>query len=68
MMNEVTLAKMKQMKLYGMHSVFKTAIETGKSDNYTLDQFVSMITDAEGDDRNNRKIERAIKNAPIANA
>jgi len=54
---------MKQLKLYGMHSAFKTAIETGKTDNYTLDQFVSMIIDAEWDDRNNRKISRAIQNA-----
>ena len=62
-MNETTLVKMKQMKLYGMHGAFKTAIETGKTDSYTIDQFVSMITDAEWDDRNNRKIERAITNA-----
>ena len=62
-MNETTLSKMKQMKLYGMHGAFKTAIETGKTDSYTIDQFVSMITDAEWDDRNNRKIERAITNA-----
>jgi len=62
-MNEVTLRKMKQMKLYGMHGAFKTAIETGKTDDYTLDEFVSMIVDAEWDDRNTRKIERAIRNA-----
>ena len=62
-MNEVTLTRMKQMKLHGMHGAFKTAIETGKTDDYTIDQFVSMITDAEWDDRNNRKIERLIKNA-----
>ena len=54
---------MKQMKLYGMHSAFKTAVETGKTDDYTIDQFVSMIIDAEYDDRNNRKIARTIKNA-----
>lgn len=62
-MNEITLTKMNQMKLYGMHGAFKTAIETGKTDDYTLDQFVSMITDAEWDDRNNRRIQRLIKNA-----
>ena len=62
-MNEITLTKMKQMKLYGMHGAFKTAIETGKTDDYTLDEFVSMIVDAEWDDRNTRKIERAIRNA-----
>jgi len=62
-MNEITLTKMKQMKLHGMHGTFKTAIETGKTDDYTLDQFVSMIVEAEWDDRNTRRIERAIKNA-----
>ena len=62
-MNEVTLNKMKQMKLYGMHGAFKTAVETGRTDDYTIDQFASMMVDAEFDDRNNRKIERAIKNA-----
>lgn len=62
-MNEITLTKMKQMKFYGMHGAFKTAIETGKTDDYTLDQFVSMIIDAEWDDRTNRRIERMIRNA-----
>lgn len=62
-MNEITLSKMKQMKLYGMHGAFKTAIETGKTDDYTIDQFASMLIDAEYDDRNNRKIARAVKNA-----
>ena len=62
-MNEVTLTKMKQMKFYGMHGAYKTAIETGKTDDYTIDEFVSMITEAEWDDRNNRRIQRSIKNA-----
>lgn len=62
-MNEITLTRMNQMRLHGMFGAFKTAIETGKTDDYTIDQFVSMIIDAEWDDRNNRKIERAIKNA-----
>lgn len=62
-MNETTLTKMKQMKLHGMHGAYRTAIETGKTDDYTLDQFVSMIIDSEMDDRHNRKIERSIKNA-----
>ena len=62
-MNEITLTKMNQMRLHGMHGAFKTAIETGKTDDYTIDQFISMIIDAEWDDRNNRKIERGIKMA-----
>lgn len=59
-MNEITTTKMKQMKLYGMHNAFKTAIESGKTDYYTLDQFVSMIVDSELDERHNRRIERSI--------
>ncbi len=62
-MNEITLTKMKQMKLYGMYGTFKTAIETGKTDDYTLDQFISILVETECDDRKTRRIERAIKNA-----
>ena len=39
-MNEVTLEKMRSMKFYGMHNAFKTAIETGRMDGYTIDEFV----------------------------
>ena len=60
-MNEITTTKMKQMKLYGMHNAFKTAIESGKTDHYTLDQFIAMLIDAEWDERHNRRIERSIK-------
>ena len=62
-MNEVTLTRMKNMKMFGMHSAFKTAVETGKMDDYGLDEFISMLIDAEWDDKTNRRIERAIKNA-----
>jgi DNA replication protein DnaC len=62
-MNELTLSKLSQMKLYGIHGAFKTAIETGKTDHYTIDQFMAMLTEAEWDDRHNRKTERMIKNA-----
>ena len=62
-MNETTVLKMKQMQLYGMHNAFKTAIESGKTGDYTLDQFISMLIDAEWDERHNRRVARSIKNA-----
>ena len=62
-MNEATVTKMKQMNLNGMHNAFKTAIESGKNDHYTIDQFTSMLIDSEWDERHNRRIERSIKNA-----
>ena len=64
-MNEATVTKMKQMNLNGMHNAFKTAIESGKTDHYTIDQFTSMLIDSEWDERHNRRIERSIKNARI---
>jgi DNA replication protein DnaC len=62
-MNNTTLHKLKHMKFYGMHNAFKSAIETGKLDSYTIDQFTSHIVQSEWDDRHNRKIERNLKNA-----
>lgn len=62
-MNQTTLSKMKLLGLNGMHGVFKTAIETGKTDHYTIDQFVAQLVETEWDDRQNRKIERNVKNA-----
>ncbi|MEG0760732.1 MAG: IS21-like element helper ATPase IstB [Chryseobacterium sp.] len=51
------------MKLYGMQNAFRTAIETGKTDHFTIDQFVAMLVDSEWDERHNRRIDRSIKNA-----
>lgn len=62
-MNQATLSKMRIMKFYGMHDALKTAVETGKTDHYTLDQFIAQLVEAEWDDRQNRKIARNIKNA-----
>jgi len=62
-MNDTTLFKMKQMKLYGMHNAFLGAIETGKMDGYTQDELLAMLIESEYDDRHTRRIERGIKNA-----
>lgn len=62
-MNETTLSKMKHMKFYGMYQAFTSTIETGKSEDFTFDQLIAHLIDAEWDDRHNRKIERNIKNA-----
>ena len=63
MMNQTTLSKLKQMKFYGMHDAFKATIETGKTDDYTLDQLVNHLVETEWDDRQTRKINRCITNA-----
>jgi DNA replication protein DnaC len=62
-MNEQTLQKMKQMKFFGMVRAFRTSIENGTMAKMTGDETVSMLVDSEWDDRNNRRIERQMRNA-----
>lgn len=62
-MNEGTLDKMRKMNLYGMHRAFRTSIDSGKTENYTQDEMVAHLVDAEWDDRKNRSIERQVRNA-----
>lgn len=62
-MNQTTLSKMKLLGLYGMYEAFKTAIETGRTNHYTVDEFIAQLIETEWDDRQNRKIERSIRNA-----
>lgn len=62
-MNEQTLQKMRQMKFFGMVRSFLTSLENGNMAAMTADEMVSLLIDSEWDDRNNRKIERQMRNA-----
>jgi DNA replication protein DnaC len=62
-MNVTTLEKMRKMKFFGMHRAFKTGLESGKQENYTTDEMIAQLIEAEWDDRQNRSIERHINNA-----
>ena len=62
-MNATTLEKMRKMKFFGMHRSFKTSLESGKSEDYTPDEMIAQLIQAEWDDRQNRTIERQITNA-----
>jgi len=62
-MNEQTLQKMRQMKFFGMVRAFRTSIENGSMGQMTADEMVSILVNAEWDDRNNRRIERQMRNA-----
>jgi len=61
-MNNQTIEKMKEMKLYGMARAMASAIDMGIKD-ITPDQFISHLVDAEWDDRYNRRLDRLIKAA-----
>ncbi len=62
-MNVTTLEKMRKMKFFGMHRAFKISLETGKQESYTPDEIIAHLVDAEWDDRQNRSMERHVKNA-----
>jgi DNA replication protein DnaC len=57
-MNEQTLAKMNQMKFFGMARAFKTSLETEENKNLTTDEMIAFLVDSEKDDRHNRAIDR----------
>lgn len=62
-MNNQTLEKLRQLRLYGMYDAFKTSLETTIKESMTQDQFISHLVASEWDNRQNRAIERAIKSA-----
>lgn len=62
-MNTTTLDKMRKMRLLGMYRAFKTNLENEEKNQYTSDELIRFLTDAEWDDRHNRFIERRLKNA-----
>jgi DNA replication protein DnaC len=62
-MNNTTLEKMRKMKLLGMHRAFKTNLESGRNESFTPDEIVAHLVESEWEDRQNRAIERNIKNA-----
>ena len=53
-MNTDTLDKMKGLRLFGMHRVFKTSVETSKNEEMTADEMTALLVDTEWDDRHNR--------------
>ena len=59
-MNTNTLDKMRKMKFFGMFHAFKSSLETGQTSDYTADELLAHLVEAEWDDRHNRRIERQI--------
>ena len=59
-MNTSTLDKLRKLKFFGMFHAFKTCLETGKTANYTADELLAHLVESEWDDRQNRRIDRAI--------
>lgn len=60
-MNNETLDKLRQLRLYGMYDAFKTNLESSVKETLTADQFISLLVASEWDDRRNRAVERSIR-------
>ncbi len=61
-MTSETLEKMKSMKFLGMARAFTTSLESGMMADWTADEVVTHLVDAELDERHTRNIERGSKN------
>lgn len=59
-MNTNTLDKLRKLKFFGMYHAFKSSLETGQTAEYTTDELLAHLVEAEWDDRQNRRIERSI--------
>ena len=62
-MNTETLDKMRYLRLFGMCEAFKTSLESTLKETLTQDQFIHQLVVSEWDDRRQRAVERAIKQA-----
>jgi DNA replication protein DnaC len=61
--NQATLRKLEHMKLFGMARAFTHTMESGITRQFTPDEMVTHLIDAEWDDRYNRRLSRLVKNA-----
>ncbi|MBC8458801.1 MAG: ATP-binding protein [Deltaproteobacteria bacterium] len=63
MTNEATIDKMQQLKLSGMSDAFRATMETRFATDFTPDELVAYLVDAEWEERQNRKLARLLRNA-----
>lgn len=61
MNSDQLVEKMKQMRLFGMTRAFMSTLQTNGYNDFTADELMSFLLEAEWDDRHSRKIERSIK-------
>jgi DNA replication protein DnaC len=59
--NQATLQKMERMGMWGMMRSFRTSMEAGAKADFTPDELVSMLVEAEWDERQNRRLTRLLK-------
>ncbi len=63
MNNQTTIEKLKQMRLNAMAQMHYSNIQNNLHQDYTIDEYVSLLVDREWEEKQNRKIKNLIKNA-----
>jgi DNA replication protein DnaC len=63
MIQEETLKKLQQMKLYGMVNAFRATQEPGFAQNFSADELIAHLVDCEWEERYNRRLSRLLKTA-----
>ena len=62
-MTKETLEKIKKLHLWGMARAYETSLENEKLLTLSADELIGMLVEAEWDDRQNRNLERRLRNA-----
>jgi DNA replication protein DnaC len=63
MNQQKTIEKMKQLRLFGMATLYHQSLSAHLYQEYTVDQFTALLIDQEWEDRQNRRIKSLIKQA-----
>ncbi|WP_010249591.1 ATP-binding protein [Myroides injenensis] len=61
--NNQTIEKLKAMRLSDMVSLHNRHMKDNTITSFTIDEYIALLTDHEYENRQNRKIERLIKQA-----
>lgn len=51
-----TMQKLEEMRLHGFSRVYREMMDTGMNNNFTIDEVISHLVQAEWDERYNRKL------------
>ena len=63
MNHTVTMQKLEEMRFTGFARAYREMTETNLNREFTIDELIAHLVQAEWDDRYNRKLQRLIANA-----
>jgi len=61
--NQATIEKLERMGMWGMMRAFRQSMESSQTADFTPDELLARVVDAEWDERQGRRLTRLLKNA-----